>query len=272
MTTTPNGREDAAALDLLRAELRRTNFAGRPVTLGEGILAAAACAILAGQSRSRLDGPVIAAIGLLGLADDLLEPRQRAAGSAPAKGLRGHLGALRRGRLTTGAAKAIGIPALALVAAAGAPGRGGPTGILVDAALCAGAANLANLLDLRPGRALKALIPAATAIRLLPISARDDDRAASARALALAAALPGIAALPADLREHGMLGDCGANALGSAAGIALARSAPLPVRVLVLAGVTGLTLASERISFSRVIDSTPLLRAVDSWGRRRGDA
>src|SRR5699024_11211401 len=80
------------------------------------------------------------------------------------KGLRGHLGALRRGRLTTGALKAAGIPLLALAGAAASPAPRGGAMVLADAALTAGCANLAHLLDLRPGRALKDILPAAATL------------------------------------------------------------------------------------------------------------
>ncbi len=260
----------------LRTELRRTNFAGREVTLAEGALVLAGVGALAlgtGRDQGRrlghgvpADALVLTGIGALGLLDDLLEPRQRRAGRAVSKGLRGHLGALREGRVTTGAAKALGIPLLALVGAATAPGpRSGPM-IGVDAALAAGCANLANLLDLRPGRALKAVLPAAAAVAAA--APRDTPRGRSGARLARAAALPAVLALPADLREHGMLGDAGANVLGAAVGTALARALPAPARAGLLAGVLVLTLASEKVSFSAVIEETPSLRALDRLGRR----
>lgn len=265
----------------LRSELRRTNYAGRTVTLAEGAAVSALLATGTALAGSRRDALVLGAVGALGLADDLLEPRQRRAGRPVAKGLRGHLGALRSGRLTTGGAKALGIPALALLGAAAAPRPRHGAMVPADAILVAGCANLANLLDLRPGRALKAVIPAAAALAVPSASApargrRDTgqghpcgDRDASGRALAIAALVPAAAALLPDLREHGMLGDAGANALGAAVGLAATRRAPRPVRLGLTGLVVALTLASERVSFSAVIDRTPALRAVDRWGRRQ---
>ncbi len=250
----------------LRGELRRTNFQGRPVSLAEGALVVAAATALAAHGGApRTDVAVLAGIGMLGLADDVLEPRQRRAGRPVSKGLRGHLGALRSGHLTTGAAKALGIPLLALLGAAAAPPPRGGAMVPADAALAAGCANLANLLDLRPGRALKAVLPAAA---LLASGAGDTERDRSGRDLARAALVPGLLALLPDLREHGMLGDAGANALGFAVGTAAARTLPAPARLSLLAAVVALTLASERISFSAVIESTPALRALDQLGRR----
>lgn len=263
---------------VLRRELDRTNFAGRSVSLGEGGLVALAATTSAFRVRVS-DGVALAGISVLGLADDLLEPRSRRAGRPVSKGLRGHARALRSGHPTTGAAKALGIPVLCLVAAATGPqettggdGDGGPharrtrraLSILIDGAVAASSANMANLLDLRPGRALKVLVPSATVAML---GDTRSDRARSGRALGVRAAVIGLAALPADLREHGMLGDTGANVLGALVGTAATRRLPLKGRVVLLTGLGALTLLSEKVSFSAVIERNPVLRALDRIGR-----
>lgn len=284
--------------ETVAAELRRTNFAGRTVSLAEGVLVDAGVIALAAARGRRRDAAILGGVGALGLLDDLIEHRARAAGRPVAKGLRGHLGALRHGRLTTGGAKALGIPALCLVGAAiSSPPRTGAGRVLGDAVLAAGTANLANLLDLRPGRALKAMIALGALPALCPApgsapgpvtgpaggaggpratraaeGARDADRSRAGRDLALAALAPAVLALPADLAERGMLGDAGANLLGAAVGTAIARRAPGPLRIAALVAVIALTLASERVSFSAVIARTPVLSALDAWGRRPADA
>ena len=65
-----------------------------------------------------------------------------------------------------------------------------------------------------------------------------------------------------------MLGDAGANALGALLGVALAaRTGPVG-RAVLLAGLAGLTAASEKVSFTKVIEGTPGLRELDALGRR----
>ncbi len=245
------------------ARWTRTNHAGRPISLleGPGYVAGSAlglaAAALASPRRQTGMGSVAAGLvagvgaGAAGLLDDL-------AGDSASKGLRGHLGALRQGRVTTGALKIAGIGASGLVGAAlvdrDAGRRIGPA-TLVGGAVIAGSANLANLLDLRPGRALKA-----TVLGGIPLALLGESAAASAVGAALGS-------LPADLRGETMLGDTGANAAGALVGTALvARSGPLG-RGVALAVLTALTLASERVSFTRVIESTPVLRDLDAWGR-----
>src|SRR5699024_6881079 len=76
-----------------------------------------------------------------------------------------------------------------------------------------------------------------------------------------------IALLPDELAERSMLGDAGANALGAALGVAAVAQAERSMRVTLLGGVLALTLASERTSFSRIIDRVPPLRGIDRWGR-----
>ncbi len=65
-----------------------------------------------------------------------------------------------------------------------------------------------------------------------------------------------------------MLGDAGANALGAMLGAAAAASLPRSGRVAVLAGIVALTAASEKISFTKVIQRTPPLHWLDMLGRR----
>ena len=240
---------------------RRTNYAGRPVTLlGGPALATSATltAALGAPPGLRAAAALVgAASALVGGYDDVAGARPEQAGD---KGLAGHLRALRAGRLSAGAVKVLGIG----TAAAGAAlltARGRGAGALADAVvttgLVAGTANLLNLLDLRPGRAAKvAALAAATTV---------GGPAGGLVAGPLGAT---VAVLPADLGEQIMLGDCGANALGALLGLRLAALPGPGSRTALLAGVVGLTLASEKVSFTRVIEATPGLRELDRLGRR----
>ncbi len=78
----------------------------------------------------------------------------------------------------------------------------------------------------------------------------------------------GLALLPEDLAERAMLGDAGANALGAMLGAAAAGSLPRSARAGLLAGIVALTVASEKVSFTKVIERTPALRRLDMLGRR----
>jgi hypothetical protein len=132
---------------------------------------------------------------------------------------------------------------------------------LLGAGVIAGAANLINLLDLRPGRALK--VGLITSAPLLGGGAGG-----------LLAGPIGASAvlLPADLDEEVMLGDTGANSLGALIGLSVvARTGPAG-RAAVLAGLAALTVASEKVSFTKVIESTPGLREFDGLGRRTDHA
>jgi len=252
------------------ARWTRTNHRGEPVSMLEG--PAVAAGLLVGSVVGAPTGRAAAAMGVataagavFGIVDDLAEDAE-----GKRKGLRGHLGAMARGELTTGGLKVLGIGAGALVAAAVAlPSRDGAgkslprTGHLLDVvtsgALIAASANLLNLLDLRPGRALKA-----ATIVAAPLALGNGAGAGGASSVLGAAG----AAFDQDLHETDMLGDGGANALGAALGAALVLSAPRRVRLGALAVVAGLTIASEKVSFTRVIERTPVLRELDALGRR----
>ncbi|MBM6399395.1 hypothetical protein [Phycicoccus sonneratiae] len=237
----------------------RTNHAGSEVTLLEG-----PAWVAGGVLGAALGGPAGAlaagASGALGALDDL-------AGDGSSKGLRGHLGAAARGRVTTGAVKVVGLGVTGLVAAVLLDrDRDDVRALdtLVGGATVAGAANLVNLLDLRPGRALKATVLAAAPLLLWPAA---TPHAVRSRVHAAAAAGAALGVLRPDLAGTAMLGDTGANAAGALLGTALVGRTGRRGRVLALAVLTAATLASEKVSFTAVIESTPGLRELDAWGR-----
>ncbi|WFE39772.1 hypothetical protein [Micromonospora sp. WMMD998] len=253
--------------------LERTNYRGRTVTLAAGpalaVGAATAGALGAGSAPAGA-AALLAGVGAgaVGLYDDVVgaRPEQKAA-----KGFAGHLAALREGRVTAGLVKIAGVGAAGLGAAAllavdarvaahprrqraGAFGRG--LDVLLGAGVVAGTANLVNLLDLRPGRALKSGL-----LLGAPLSTGQYGGIA-AGAVGAAAGL-----VADDLDERVMLGDSGANALGALLGVSLAaRTGPLG-RAGVLAVLAALTVASEKVSFTQVIARTPGLRHLDELGR-----
>ena len=249
----------------------RTNHRGEPITLLEGPAfvagASAAVAAVPGLPARHRAAAVLAGLGsgVLGAYDDLY-------GATSSKGFKGHLGALARGEVTSGAVKLLGIGATGLAAAALV--SRGPADTLVNGALVAGSANLANLFDLRPGRAIK--VGLLTGVPLLAASlakaARGDAGGASAAALAAAPLGAAVALLPEDLGERAMLGDAGANALGALVGLAAATRLGRTGRLAALGTVVALTAASEKISFTKVIAGNPVLNRIDMWGRRPAPA
>lgn len=204
---------------------------------------------------SGVEGAAVVLAGLafclLGLVDDLVDDR----GS---RGFRGHLSALAHGQLSGGAVKLLGgMLAALIVAPLIGPFERAWYLTLLAAVVIASSANVANLLDLRPGRCAKVFLPLWLA-----------GWAAAPPLAAWSAGLAGAAAatLPLDLRERGMLGDSGANALGATVGVLLAAG-PAWLLVVVAVAFLALQAISERVSFSRVIDRTPWLRRIDQLGR-----
>ena len=233
----------------------RTNHRGEPVTLLEGpaVAVGAIAGVLSWRLTGSASGRASAAIAIGGAGAAAFGAYDDLAGSGDRRGFRGHLGALRHGEVTTGAVKLGGIGATGIVSAVLAGGS--PADVVVNAGLVAGGANLLNLFDLRPGRAIKVAVASAA---LIGAAGQDSVAPPVAAALAL---------LPEDLGERAMLGDAGANALGAMLG-ASAAGLSRPTRIVLLAGIAGLTAASEKVSFTKVIERTPALRWLDMLGRR----
>lgn len=263
------------------SQWERTNFHGATVSLrggvamaGASVASAAVASAFSDQPRAALGG-LVASLGggLAGYIDDVDQGAHD--GGKVAKGLKGHLGALAHGQVTTGVIKIAGIGASALAASAlvgsKATSMGGKVADLaLNTVLIAGAANLANLLDLRPGRALKATVLVAAPLSYFSCAdAKTPASPASAqRLLASGLNAAAITALVEDLQETTMLGDTGANAAGALLGTSLAANDSWKLRLGTTLGVVGLILASEKVSFSKVIAANPALNWLDQLWRR----
>jgi len=269
----------AVALPLAPAVLRmltegghtRVNYRGRPlpVPLGVLVIAAALLALVplalierlasteVFESQLLLASIYALGVACLGLIDDAYGAAKKPAGFAP-RGWRGHAHAVRRGELSTGALKAGGSLGLALALMSFAEHSTG-TWLLASAVLVL-ATNLFNLLDLRPGRAIKAFVLLGAGLTAgsgeLPVL----------WALGLFAG-PALVAGAYDVRERAMLGDTGANLLGALAGLWMVLTLSTAGLEIALALLLLITVYGEFRSISALVEKTPGVRWLDSLGR-----
>ncbi|MFL5967500.1 MAG: glycosyltransferase family 2 protein [Gaiellaceae bacterium] len=219
-------------LDLSHRATARTprGFAHRARQLADALLAAGPLAV---NYRGRR-------LPLVGWAFAVHEPFVTAIGLAddlwagPERGFRAHL----RARWTTGVLKLVAVPAYGLAR----------TRSISGALVVALGANALNQLDTRPGRALKTYLALASVV--------DAPRAIA------------VLLLPYDLREMGMLGDGGSNALGAMLGLNSVSRFAGRGRWVAIAALAGLTLVGERTSLGAAIERTPGLSQLDRLGRR----
>ncbi|MGB4580822.1 MAG: hypothetical protein WBI91_02985 [Coriobacteriia bacterium] len=234
---------------------------------------------------------LVVATVMFGLIDDVF-------GTVSDKGFRGHLKALAHGRLTTGGLKLLGIGLVSAVYAWHAATRGAEIAGVTNVGIRIGwwvagtfvialSANLVNLTDLRPGRALKTysvLAIVGGVLFSLNVTRQYEtyagqigavwgraDVAVTAACMLLVLLGPVVAVWRADLGERGMLGDAGSNAMGAIAGYLFAESLPLPWLAALAVVLLGLNVLSEKVSFSSVIDAVGPLRLFDRLGRAGDD-
>lgn len=250
-------------IEMIRqAQFVRPNFKNKPIPVGSGIVFS--ISLLTGYIPLLLILPenqwtnafififVVVCATLLGLIDDFW-------GSRETSGLKGHLGSLFKGRLTTGGFKAIfgGILSL-LVATVVGP----VSAIPVNTLLLALSINAINLLDLRPGRAGKAFILWAM---LLGIAGwRQQETVLLAMLLGSL-----LAYMPLDLKARTMMGDAGSNALGASLGLMSVWLLEPRAKVVLLLLLIAFHLVTERYSLTRIIAENRFLNFLDTWGREK---
>ena len=249
---------------LAEGPLRRANYRGKVIACPLGVVIVAAAVLSLGPLalvakltdttvlRPELQWVALFVLGVavLGLIDDAL--------AGGARGLRGHARALAGGQFSTGALKAVGTTGLALYVM---ELRGADTGrLLLGAGVLVLSTHTLNLVDLRPGRAVKLLLLLGASLTVGTSDLRPLWALGPFTGPALVVGLY-------DLRERGLLGDTGSGVLGALAGAWLVLSVGVTGQIVALVVLAAITLYGERSSLSDAIERTPLLRELDSLGR-----
>ena len=187
---------------------------------------------------------------LAGIMDDII-------GNRNVSGLKGHFKSLLKGTLTTGGFKAlfggfIGI-LISLSISKDIPN------IVINTLIIALSTNLMNLLDLRPGRAIKGYLAIMITMfitltgytKLLPLLI-----------------LPNVLAyFKFDLKAKAMMGDTGSNVLGISIGILMVFGYSFNLRVCWLIFLVLIHLITEKYSLTKIIENNKLLNSIDKLGR-----
>ncbi len=195
---------------------------------------------------------ITAGFGILGVTDDIW-------GDNRARGFGGHVKHLLfHGEITTGIGKAVLGFGLSLWAVSGLPGSF--LLVILRAILVALSANLLNLLDLRPGRAIKSFFM----FSFIYIWRVPDNTGAL---LLFPFWLASLVLLPWDLHGKGMLGDVGSNILGGVLGLVIVLTAPWVFQFLYMVVLVGIHILAERISLTNVISENIILKFIDTLGR-----
>lgn len=249
-----------------------TNYRGRriPAVLGIAVVWSVVLTVVAAMLRAVAFGPgagpwvrtcgVLAGMLLVflgGRYDDRRPTRTR--------GLAAQLLPLASGELTPGAVKLVTAVAGASLAVLSI--EGWTLRAIVGIPVVAGAANLWNLLDVRPGRSLKFFFVVLGPVALAPYRLVFDR---ADHAILLAALGAGVGVLWFDLSERAVLGDAGANALGFLVGLGLEAVLSTFWLAVALAVIVVLHVLSETITLSALIRSTPPLRWFDDLGTAFG--
>ncbi|NLO22105.1 MAG: hypothetical protein GX119_08915 [Syntrophomonadaceae bacterium] len=198
----------------------------------------------------------IMTISLLGLIDDML-------GKRDVTGFKGHFKALFKGRLTTGGLKALAGGGIAFYLALTNPtviNNISVGEVILDTLLIALFTNMLNLLDLRPGRAIKGFL-----FFLIPIVIMGLGNIEWMLIAPLLGAV--LYYFVIDLRAGAMMGDAGSNVLGLTLGYLCVISLGLLPRLFILLGLLAIHWYTEKYSLSQTIEKVRVLKVLDELGR-----
>jgi len=248
---------------LLSANITRINYKGDIIPVGMGIVFIPVIIInsiflnyFIGNDAKIQQLLLVFLVGIMtmasvGLIDDLI-------GNRDATGFKGHIKSLLKGKLTTGGFKAIigGLIALLI----GSLFSFHVIEILVNALIIALFTNLINLLDLRPGRALKGFL--SISILFVIIGLSREVRIILISIIGYAAGY-----FPQDIKAKSMMGDIGSNTLGVVLGVVAVISYTMTAKYIVLALLILIHIFTEKYSITEIIKKNSILNFIDELGR-----
>lgn len=258
----------AMVVDTLnRAGMKRPNFTGRQIPIGAGIGFGLLAILLAlGFTIVRPDAglfgnlmlTLVLGFALLGFIDDAVPAREKG-------GFKAHVGRLVRERtLSTALIKA----AFGLCLSVGvAFAWKQQWAAVTDGIIIALSANAVNLMDVRPGRALKLFFLVFIIIvggsYLVEVVWRGATVTQATWMLLAPFFLWGLALSRYDFTCRAMMGDAGSNVLGAVLGLLVVWELSDTSRLIVLALLVVFHVMTELVSVTAIIEKSALLRGLD---------
>ena len=185
-----------------------------------------------------------------GILDDII-------GNRDVSGLTGHFKSLLKGKLTTGGFKALFGGFIGIVISIAISKN--IYDIVINTLIIALSTNLMNLLDLRPGRAIKGYL-VISLVLLFTLGEYTRNL--------LLLILPNVVAyFNQDLKAKAMMGDTGSNVLGISIGILFVMGYSLKVRLIWLAFLIFIHILTEKYSLTKIIENNKFLNFIDKLGR-----
>lgn len=233
------------------------NYANKEVVNGMGLVFLIPCIIsifplwqIAGQENVVIYLTLLLSMTLVGYLDDSL-------GETSRKGFKGHLAGIMKGHLSTGIIKIIFALIMGVIISMAY--FSALRDIAFNTILFCLCVNIINLLDLRPGRAIKGF-----GLFILFVSISSGLQS-------IWILLPIFGSLAMYIRdeldENCMLGDTGSNLLGGIFGLYTLKVGFSGTKYALLFILLLLHIISEFKSFSEIIESIPILRHMDSFGQ-----
>ncbi|KAB3537417.1 glycosyltransferase [Alkaliphilus pronyensis] len=245
---------------LKKANVLRRNYNNQLIPVGLGITLIPVliinCGILLAYREISQKNILIFMTGnltmaFIGIIDDLI-------GNRDTLGFKGHIGALLKGQLTTGGLKAVmgGLMAAFIsIAISKTIGQ-----LFYNTIIIALTTNLINLLDLRPGRGVKAFFLISLLFLMLGLS--NESKLFLYIVLGYT-----LVYFPMDLKGKSMMGDVGSNTLGISLGIIAALSFSDTIKLIIILILIIIHLIAEKYSLTRIIKRVKIFNYFDELGR-----